>query len=312
MHQVRSDAFGRGYFIRPARMEGRTIQNHTVSFPISQLRTEPRGFEALAQLHSELSQFSSHKLAVDCSKLYWFDAHLAAPFMTVVEHGRSHGNTVQLSGLTPSVALILKKNGLLTDKATDQYRTTIPVTLFQLDEEVRFADYSRKHLARREMPRMSVALKRKFFEGIDELFANCALHSQSIVNVVAAGQFFPRTYRLAFAISDGGRGVDGSLRDSRVAYTTAADAIDWAMQSNNTTRQGDIPGGLGLKILRDFVGKNGGKLTIASGAGWWCQNGVQVNKSTLRYPFPGTSVILEVLTSDTKRYDLAPSPTEIW
>ncbi|KNY18488.1 hypothetical protein AKG11_05080 [Shinella sp. SUS2] len=86
------------------------------------------------------------------------------------------------------------------------------------------------------------------------------------------------------------------------------------MQSNNTSRKGDIPGGLGLRLLREFVEANNGKLTVASTKGVWIQSGSDVVKGSLRNPFPGTSVILEINTADKKRYDLkqVTDPRNIW
>lgn len=278
-----------------------------IPFKAYHLRTERSGFEALAVLHAGLSPYSDDDIEIDCSKLSWFDAHLAAPFMTVMNHSRAKSNRISLTGLAENVSLILRKNGMLDRKANDAYHTTIPVTAFKLDEEIKFADYSRKNLARKEMPKMSSALLSKFFEGVDELFANCALHSKSPISVVAAGQFFPRGERLAFAISDGGRGIDGSLRASGMTYSSPEDAIHWAMESNNTTRQGYIPGGLGLKLLREFIAKNKGKLTVASSAGLWSQTGAELIKSRLSKPFPGTVVIMEIVTSDRNIYDLKMS-----
>ena len=161
---------------------------------------------------------------------------------------------------------------------------------------------------------MSPALKGKFFEGIDELFANSALHSKSSLPITVCGQFFPKSRLLDFAIVDGGRGIAGSVSSTGRRFPNEADAIDWAMQPGNTTREGDIPGGLGSEILREFIALNGGRLIIASGAGFWCQKGNSVIKSPLRHSFPGTTVILEINTSDRNKYDLAapPDPTNIW
>lgn len=285
-----------------------------VPFGAYDLRTDFRGFDALGSLHARLSEYKNQRIGVDCSKLSWIDGHLSAPLLTIVSHARQRGNSVGLRNLPENVRLILKKNGLLVDRAVDNYQTTIPVQQFDLTEEVKFANYTRRHLRRKEMPKMTAVLLGKILEAIDELFANCALHSQSPIKVVATGQFFPRGERLAFAISDGGRGVDGSLKAAGISYSTPEDAIDWAMQSNNTSRQGDIPGGLGLKVLRDFVGLNNGNLMVISNRGVWRQAGSDVQKWRLRSPFPGTSVILEIMTNDKHTYDLksSPDPRDIW
>lgn len=285
-----------------------------IPFGAYELRTDFRGFDALASLHARLSEHQSQRIGIDCGKLSWMDGHLSAPLMTVVSHARQRGNSVGLLNLPENVRLILKKNGLLVDRAVDNYQTTIPVQQFGLNDEIKFADYSRRHLRRKEMPKMTDALLGKIHEAIDELFANCALHSRSPVQVVATGQFFPRGERLAFAISDGGRGIDGSLKSAGITYNTPEDAIDWAMQSNNTSRQGDIPGGLGLKVLRDFIGLNNGNLTVISNRGVWRQAGSDVQKWRLRSPFPGTSVTLEIMTNDKHTYGLksSPDPRDIW
>jgi hypothetical protein len=89
---------------------------------------------------------------------------------------------------------------------------------------------------------MSPALTGKFFEGIDELFANSALHSKSKLPITVCGQFFPKSRLLDFAIVDGGRGIGGSVSSTGRRFSDEASAIDWAMQPGNTTRAGDIPG----------------------------------------------------------------------
>ena len=109
-------------------------------------------------------------------------------------------------------------------------------------------------------------------------------------------------------------GRPGSLRASGIRTRSDSDSIAWAMVPYNTTRAGDIPGGLGSKVLRDFVELNRGRLLIASAGGFWCQKGSVVSKIQLPNQYPGTAVILEINTSDKNSYDLAsgPNPAEIW
>ena len=84
----------------------------------------------------------------------------------------------------------------------------------------------------------------------------------------------------------------------------ASDAIDWAMTGTNTTRQGDVPGGLGLKILRDFIELNEGTLSVVSGNGYWCSAPNGMRRKEMVDPFPGTIVTIEVDTSDPKGYQM--------
>jgi hypothetical protein len=235
----------------------------------------------------------------------------------VVRHAQARGNSISYTRPTPSIETLLRKNGFLSGAGAiaDYHRTTMPVTEFSLEDAVKFSFYAKQNLDRKEMPKMSPALRSKFYEGIDELFANSALHSRSVRGVSVAGQFYPRLRRLDFTLADGGRGIPGSVHASfKDRMLTDPEAIAWAMEDYNTTRQGDIPGGLGSKILRDFIRLNKGKLVIASNGGFWCQDGQDVRMLRLSSVFPGTAVLLEVNTSDKGQYDLAtaPNPRDIW
>ncbi|NVK23074.1 MAG: hypothetical protein HWD86_11205 [Kangiellaceae bacterium] len=279
-----------------------------------EIRADMRGFDALARLHTELARFSDEKIGIDCQRLGWIDAQLGACLLTIVNLSRALGNDIQIFNIAPRIQSILQKNKTLLGSRADVHGTTIPITQFDRDDEVKFSDFTRSRLMRREMPRMSDGLRGKFFEGIDELFANSALWSNSPIPVFAGGQYFPRLDRLSFILSDGGQGIQGSLAAAGRQFKAPEDAIDWAMEMNNSARQGDIPGGLGLGILKDFVTMNGGCLLVCSHSGYWEARNGHVTKHRISGIYPGTAVSLEINTSDTKSYHMQSSinPHEIW
>lgn len=93
------------------------------------------------------------------------------------------------------------------------------------------------------------------------------------------------------------------------------DAIIWATTERHTTKEDSLPGGLGLKLLIDFIDLNGGRIQIVSDAGYWQQKSGESVTKQLRHPFPGTVVSLEINTADTKVYRLTPeklSPEDIF
>ena len=77
---------------------------------------------------------------------------------------------------------------------------------------------------------------------------------------------------------------------------------------------GDIPGGLGLTLIREFVELNGGVLAVAFDKGFWRQDGSDVTMDGMRMPYPGTSIDLEIDSADTKQYNvkLQTDPNNIW
>jgi hypothetical protein len=82
------------------------------------------------------------------------------------------------------------------------------------------------------------------------------------------------------------------------------DAIEWATQGTNTTKRGRIPGGLGLKLLSEFIRVNGGLLQIVSDTGYWRMVNGGIDKRPLQEAFPGTVVSIEINTSDVRSYCL--------
>jgi len=85
-------------------------------------------------------------------------------------------------------------------------------------------------------------------------------------------------------------------------FPTPQEAIDWAMQSKNTSRSGDIPGGLGLNLLKEFIVKNDGRLLVCSNGGYWEFTGGQIIKTAMRGIFPGTAVAMERGISGKESY----------
>ena len=127
------------------------------------------------------------------------------------------------------------------------------------------------------------------------------------LGIFACGQFFPNGQRLDFSVADLGIGMCANIREETGLALTPEAAIAWAVEGTNTTRrrQDGRPGGLGLKIIRDFIRLNGGSIQIASDAGYWKAQGDR--EETLRFerPFPGTVVNIEINTADTHSYRLS-------
>jgi hypothetical protein len=98
---------------------------------------------------------------------------MAAPMRVIARHAEMQGNSVSFANATRDVESLLRKNGLLPGVIRDRYRTTMPLTEFDLEAAVPFSIYAKqhvsrneRHLSRKEMPKMSRALQGKFYEGL--------------------------------------------------------------------------------------------------------------------------------------------------
>ena len=152
---------------------------------------------------------------------------------------------------------------------------------------------------------MSPGLLKKFRESIFEIFSNAVLHSRTRLGIFSCGQFFPKKNKLDFTVADLGVGIRQNVCEYTGLNLSASQAIAWATVENNTTKGGSVPGGLGLKLLGEFIDLNGGCLQIVSDDGYWQRVNRNSSYYSLGHRFPGTVVNIEINTADTHSYVLS-------
>ncbi len=278
-------------------------------FSLPEIRHDKAGFEAFVSLHEQTKDCFLDDVDVDMSATQWFDADMCAAFGAILYRLSENVNTVKLINIKSNVEKILSKNGFLSsygrEKIPDRWGTTIPYQRFDVKDDRYFAGYMENELIERsEMPTMSPGLLKKFRESIFEIFSNAVLHSQTEKGIFSCGQFFPKRNRLDFSVVDLGIGISKNVNMNTGLDLTPEDAIVWATKEQNTTKRGQIPGGLGLKLLGEFIDLNGGRIQIVSDAGYWKREKSEVSTARLGLPFPGTVVSVEINTADKQSYAL--------
>jgi len=279
-----------------------------VNSSLPAIHHDQAGFEALVRLHGQTKDCVLDDIAIDMSATTWFDADMCAALGAILYRLGEQANTVKLQNIHPQVENILSKNGFLSHygrtRIPDHWGTTIPYHRFDVKDDRYFADYIETELMHRsEMPSMSPGLMKKFRESVFEIFSNAVLHSRTTQGIFSCGQFFPRRNRLDFSVTDLGIGIRQNVQEAGLNLAPEM-AIAWATEGRNTTKSGQIPGGLGLKLLGEFIDLNGGRIQIVSDAGYWRREGGNTVRCRLSQPFPGTLVTVEINTADTQSYIL--------
>ena len=280
-----------------------------MKFPLPEIHHNDVSFNTLASLYVQTKELVFDEVEIDMKATRWLEADMCAAFGAILHGLRKRLNEVNLINIRPSVEAILSKNGFLShygrSKIPDQWGTTITYKRFDVKDDHHFASYIEDELIyRSEIPKMSFELLKKFRESIFEIFSNAVSHSRSKLGIFSCGQFFPNRNRLDFTVADLGVGIRQNIRDFNGHDFSPVQAIDWATKGNTTTRPKSLPGGLGLKILCDFIDLNGGCIRIVSDAGYWQRKDSETVTEPLNYPFPGTVVSLEINTADTGIYHL--------
>lgn len=276
---------------------------------LPEIRHDKKGFEALLSLHKQTKDCWLDDVEIDMSQTSWFDADMSATLGALLYRLSSELNGVNLINIPANVEKALSKNGFLShyghENIPDIYGTTVAYKRFDVEDDRYFSAYiEREFIHRSEMPTMSSGLLKKFRESIFEIFSNAVLHSCTELGIFSCGQFFPNREKLDFTVADLGVGIKENIRKYEGIDLSPEEAIDWATKSNNTTKHGNVPGGLGLKLLCAFIDLNGGCIQIVSDAGYWKREDRKTEKTRLRHSFPGTVVSVKINTSDTNSYVL--------
>jgi hypothetical protein len=172
-------------------------------------------------------------------------------------------------------------------------------------EEKLFKDYLDKELLNKQaIPAMSLALRKKINESIFEIFNNAMIHGKCQY-ITSCGQYYPTKKKLDFTIVDLGATIKTNVNQYLGKDMSGKECISWAVEEGHTTKQGTIPGGLGLSLIRTFLKHNGGLLQIVSSDGYWEQRkGIIITKD-MEYEFLGTIVNLEFNIADSSYYRLS-------
>ena len=275
---------------------------------LGEIRSNELGFSRLAVLAAALDSHLLDIVDVDFSACTWFDANMSAPLGVVFAHALDNLNTLKPCGLRQVVEAILAKNHFLTGfgfpEKADTPGTTIPYHRFSATDDRYFAAYLNRHLRGKDLPIMSEALSQRFKNSILEIFVNAAMHSDSKLGIFACGQYFPQQNRLDFCVADAGLGVRRKIYKELGLKMNSDKAINWALQEGNTTRKGSVPGGLGLKLIREFIAMNKGRIQIVSDRGYWEFSPRGETLTRMDTSFPGTVINIEINTADTSSYRL--------
>lgn len=286
---------------------------------LGEVQHDQAGFGRLIDLGEATRGCILEDIEIDMQTTSWFAADMAAPFGAILYRASRNLNTVNLVNIPQRVERILSKNGFLSSygraRIPDTWATTIQYQRCDASDDRFFAQYVETELmARSELPSMSAGLRKKLLESVFEIFSNAVLHSQTEYGIFSCGQFFPKSGRIDFSVADLGIGIRRNIASRAHLDLPPEKAIAWAVEGNNTTKAGPVPGGLGLKLLREFITLNKGRIQIVSDRGYWeCSSGT-ARTARFAHAFPGTVVNIEINTADTSSYCLRSeiSPSDVF
>ena len=278
---------------------------------VGEIRNDFNGYEKLIDFFNSTKNSSFKNVIVDFQRNNWFEANLTSVLGAILSNIHDKLNTIRLENLSDGITGTFQKNKFLSyfgemESLYDIHSTTIPYAKFDKINLKEFGNYLEEYLFRKtNLPSMSEGLTKKMKESILEIFINAETHG-NCKSVFSCGQLFPHKNRLDFTVVNIGTTIRKNVSDFlNDPYLNSADAIDWAVQESNTTRQGNIPGGLGLSTLLSFIELNKGRVQIVSDDGYWAKISNDYIVKKLSNSFNGTIVNIEFNINDTNTYILS-------
>jgi hypothetical protein len=171
-------------------------------------------------------------------------------------------------------------------------------------------NYLRKDWLGRDWVHLSELVQGAITGRVWEIYTNAFEHGGSPIGIYSCGQHYPKWRDLALTVVDFGVGIPSNVRNYlKQSEYAANEAMKWASTPGNTTKpKEDIPGGVGLGLLKDFVEINKGYLEIFSHEGYlYIGHGTETFLKRDLF-FEGTLVNIK-FRCDDKLYILASEQT---
>jgi hypothetical protein len=142
---------------------------------------------------------------------------------------------------------------------------------------------------------VSNRLKNAIVGKIWEIYNNAFEHSKTPIGVFSCGQHFEAANELILSVVDFGCGIPTLVKNflseaRRAERLKDPSCLRWAFQRGNSTSSGGVAKGLGLDLLKEFIGLNQGKLEIYSNKAYGLIDGENERYEKLDSPFEGTMV----------------------
>ncbi|WP_111708948.1 hypothetical protein [Lutibacter citreus] len=284
----------------------------------SKITSGMQGYELLLRFQDDLKGFSDAEIQISFLYVIWFEANLVAVLGAIIEDLEWKRNDVSIVEVDNYSVInnVLYRNGFFPRHGLNIHgisggNTQISYKMFRKSEPHLYNDYIQAELLDNSaFPMHSRRLGGEIKRNIFELFENARTHGECSY-IHTCGQFYPIKKKLNITIVDTGTTIIKNVRKHLKIDLEACECIDWAMEMNNTTKEGNTPGGLGLGLLFQFIRLNQGKIQVVSSNGYWELIGGKKRKMNLDFYFSGTIANLEFNLSQDELYQFADEVVDL-
>lgn len=272
------------------------------------INNDLEGFTFLAEIAATSMLWVGQDVQLDFENCEFFAGNLCAVLGGILEGLMGRRNKIIITNLPLNIKGFLSSNKFLTYfvglEIPDFNHTTIPFSSFKINDETSVKNYVEEQLLNKpEMPVVSDKLKKEMVKSIFEIYVNAITHG-NCDTVFSCGQHYRRKEppEIYFTFVDLGKTIKNNVAEFLNRQISGIESIVWATSDNNSTKKENHSGGLGLKLIKEFIELNNGILQIVSANGVWELNRGTILTNQISIDFPGTFVTLVFNLKDKQQY----------
>jgi signal transduction histidine kinase len=240
---------------------------------IPRINDDPDDFNILFNIWNKYQ--NSRQLELDFSTCDFLRQNAVAFLGGMISYIKSNGGlvTIKTDTLIPALQANLEQNGFLFAMGEDVDSwdgNSIPYREDRKPDYQKISRYLQEKWIGKGWLNIQPELAHEIVSNVLEIYFNAFTHGYSPNGVYSCGQNFPYLEKLKISAVDFGIGIPQSVRDflySTGKPNTISDdaALQLAFKKGFSTRP-DL-GGMGLKLLKEFIQVNQGQLDIYSHSG---------------------------------------------
>jgi hypothetical protein len=240
---------------------------------IPRINDEPQDFATLFRIWNRVHDMKESEL--DFSLCDFLKQNAVAFLGGMIADIKSHGGLISINtdSLSPAIKANLEQNGFLYtmgDSALPWDGNSIPYREDHVNDSDAISVYLQEKWIGKGWINIEPRLAYEIVGNVLEIYTNAFTHSGSSTGVFSCGQHYPTLETLKITVVDFGIGIPRSVRDYLMnrgePYQISDEgALQMAFQEGFSTKS-DL-GGMGLKLLKEFIQKNRGRLDIYSHSG---------------------------------------------
>lgn len=284
------------------------------------ISSDAAGYQHLIDVYDNLKNHGDKEVTLVFDKCEHFDTNLTAILGSLLDDLKFQGFDIWLT--TPKNKQVRDNLSICNffsafnpNCDTKDSENFIEYRRFANSESKDFKSYIETQLMQKQkFPVHTEKAGRLIQESIMEIFVNAVSHGECSY-VYSCGEYdgYKNPPSLDMTIVDRGNTIPIKVNDFMTQRgwqpLSHCQAIRWALMDGTTTK--NIPGGLGLSTLLDFLRLNQGALQIVSGFGMVEFRNNKLSNYCLSKSFDGTIVNMEFNFDDDKNYRLVNEQIDI-